>query len=364
MTAGAASRPARVLLGQLHALGDCIYATTVARQIKSDDPGCHLTWAVGRPARPIVEANPFVDEIWEIDLAGHEDVSAAWYAFKAEALRRQGRGEFDRVHFTQIHPDNYQNFDGTVRASIFRGYPHPITVPVQPVVRLGRAAVERVADFVARHRLHDYRNVILFEFSSRSGQSFVTPEIALEVAARITAARADTCVVLSSDARVPASARIVDASALSFLDNAELVKSCNLLIGCSSGISWLCTSDWAVMPPTIQLLRRDSSVYASMVHDHEYFGLDHSHIIEMTECSAERVERCARAIFEQGVARARAAYHENIRPSFKRYGRTLRRLVRHRQWRMAVGSARVTLRRYGPRPGLLLALCRAPLSVL
>src|SRR5512138_3038540 len=41
----------RVLLGQLEANGDCVYATTVARQIKTDNPDCHLTWAIGSRCR-------------------------------------------------------------------------------------------------------------------------------------------------------------------------------------------------------------------------------------------------------------------------------------------------------------------------
>ena len=34
----------KVSLVQLDANGDCLYATTIARQIKQDYPGCHLTW--------------------------------------------------------------------------------------------------------------------------------------------------------------------------------------------------------------------------------------------------------------------------------------------------------------------------------
>ena len=66
---------------------------------------------------------------------------------------------------------------------------------------------------------------------------------------------------------------IISGHTLSFRENAELTKYCSLLVGCSSGITWLATSDWAKPLPMIQLLRKDKGVYASVVHDHEHFGL-------------------------------------------------------------------------------------------
>jgi hypothetical protein len=155
--------------------------------------------------------------------------------------------------------------------------------------------------------------------------------------------------------------RIVDASPVSFLGNAELVKSCNLLIGCSSGISWLCTSDWAEMPPTIQLLKKETSVFASFVHDHEYQGLDTSRIIEMTDCPAERVADCAVAALSGSFAEARRRYHETIRLSFNYYGKTFRSLIRQGKYDKAWGSVRVTAERYGWQPRLIKSLIRTML---
>jgi hypothetical protein len=347
----------KVLLGQLGAKGDCLYATAVARQIKTDHPGCHLTWAVGSQSRCVVDGNPHVDAIWEVDLSAHANSKEAWYAFKREALRRKKAGEFDVIHFTQIYPDNYQNYDGTVRASILRGYAGPISVPVAPVVRLTDAQVAAVSEFVARHRLREFRHVVLFEFASHSGQSFVTEALAFEVARRITQGRDDTCVVMSAEhGAAQSDPRIVDGSVLGFLENAELSKYCSLLIGCSSGLSWLCTSDWARMPPTIQLLRQRTSVYASMVHDHEYHGLDTRHIVEMTDCAAGQIAQCALTALEQGIEVARERHHERIPIEFGFYGEQLDRVVRRGQWRKAWRSARVTLQRYGARPELVRTL--------
>jgi ADP-heptose:LPS heptosyltransferase len=53
------------LIVQLISNGDCLYATTVARQIKNDYPNCHLTWAVSSMCRKTLDLNPYIDEIWE-----------------------------------------------------------------------------------------------------------------------------------------------------------------------------------------------------------------------------------------------------------------------------------------------------------
>ena len=126
----------KFLIGQLGSYGDCLYATTIARQIKNDYPECHLTWAIGSMYRPILKENPFIDEIWEVSLADNNKMYEAWQKFEKKAYERKDLGEFDEVFLTQINPNNFQNFDGTVRSSIYRGYPKPITVPVAPILRL------------------------------------------------------------------------------------------------------------------------------------------------------------------------------------------------------------------------------------
>lgn len=359
MSSSRSSAARRILLGQLGARGDCVLATPIARQIKNDFPGCHLTWAIGSMCRPIIEGNPFVDEIWEVPVAGHQEMIAAWERFRSEARLRSKRGDFDETFLTQISPDNFGNYDGTVRASIFRGYPRPMTVPVTPVIRLSDADVRHAQAFAHKCGLARYRHVILFEFGSHSGQSYLTLEFAQRVAAEIVTRCEDAAVVLSSNISNSARhLRIIDGSALPFHLNAELSKHCHLLIGCSSGISWLCTSDWAKRLPTIQLLRRETSVYASMVHDHEYFGLPTDSIVEMTDCSPEHVADCALAALEEGFSAARARFHEKIPVRFDFYAQTLQFAWERDGFRAIVCSFINTVRRYGPRLRLLVAIAQ------
>ena len=129
----------KVALVQLDANGDCLYATTIARQIKQDYPGCHLTWWISSRCHGLLVGNPHVDEVVSVDLKDWANTSRdlAWALAKAEILRRQtGPDPYDKVWMPQIYPDNFRHFDGTVRPSQFRGYDRPITVPIDPVIHL------------------------------------------------------------------------------------------------------------------------------------------------------------------------------------------------------------------------------------
>lgn len=264
--------------------GDCLLATTIARQIKHDFPGSRLTWAVSRKCAHILANNPFVDEIWPVDYGPQEDVyGAVWRRTRAEATRRTASGEFAHAFFTQIYPDNVDNYDGTTRPTIFRSYPGKISVPVAPVLQLSGEEVERVAQFAKRNNLADYANVVLFECDPASGQSSMTFAKALSISEEIAGRRGDTAFVLSSARPVRSAVRgVIDGSSLSMRENAELSKYCTLLLGCSSGITWLLTSDWAKRLPTIQFLNRQPSWYAfaSVKYDHRYWGLPTAHILE------------------------------------------------------------------------------------
>ena len=360
----AAIKQKRILLGQLAARGDCLYATAVARQIKADDPGCHLTWAIGSAFRAILDGNPHVDAVWEIAMDEHSDRGRAWYLFHAEAQRRLHAGEYDVAFFTQIHPANFKNFDGTVRASIFRGYPHPITVPVAPVLRLRVDEIENVRQFAVRHRLIRQSPVILFEFASSSGQSFVNPEFAAIATQGILAQIPECTIVLTSQIAINSpDPRIVSGHTLSFRENAELTKYCTLLIGCSSGLTWLCTADWAKRLPTIQLLKGSTGVYASVVHDHERFGLPTDAVIEMTECQPEHLVQCVVSVINEGVDRAKRLYHQRLTLRRGFHQQVLDSLVKIGAAGDALASCAVTLRRYGLYPAAVALTAHVLLSI-
>src|SRR5450432_4224190 len=125
----------KILLVHLFSNGDCLYATTVARQIKNDYPGCHLTWAIAGFCKSIIANNPYVDEIMEVNQVAKNDV-VAFRKFKREVQKRQTKGEFDLVFITHNMDTNQAFYNGCIRSSILDAYPNPITVPVQPVLHL------------------------------------------------------------------------------------------------------------------------------------------------------------------------------------------------------------------------------------
>src|SRR5262245_11586600 len=116
--------------------GDCLYATAIARQIKTDFPGCHLTWAIGSLSSRVLVNNSDVDEVWELPQTGWADMENDWNLFEIDAHRLADTGRFDRVFLTQIFPNRFANYDGTIRPSIFRNYGRSITVPIDVNINL------------------------------------------------------------------------------------------------------------------------------------------------------------------------------------------------------------------------------------
>jgi len=160
----------KILLVQLYSNGDCLYATAVARQIKNDYPGCHLTWAIAGFCKSIIAGNPYVDEIMEVNTVPKNDV-VAFRRFKREVHQKQIKGEFDLIFITQNMDTNQAFYDGCIRSNILNAYPHPVTVPVQPVLHLSENEKDIVKQFASGHRLETYAHVILFEYAPQSGQS-------------------------------------------------------------------------------------------------------------------------------------------------------------------------------------------------
>jgi hypothetical protein len=343
----------RILLGQLGALGDVLYATAVARQIKHDFPNCHLTWGIGAQAAGLLAGNPDVDSVWQWTepVVGHRDMADSWNRFALAAKNAEARGEYDAVYLTQIFPNNYRRFDGTVRQSIFRGYPGRITVPVEPRIVLSDVECENVDRFVRSTGLLSAPFVVMFEYGSNSSQSFVTNDFAREFAIRFIELLPQAMLVLASKSGLDVThSRVVDASCLSFRENAQLTHHVSMLIGVSSGISWLCTSTWARKLPTIQLLAAERSVYASMVHDFEYRGADVSHIIEMTDCPVDTVLQCVKCAIEAGFPAARERFHVQIQQDFQYWLAVMRGMLLRGEFEAVAEATHHTMRRYGYQP--------------
>ena len=156
-----------------------------------------------------------------------------WSIFEREADRLYARREFDHIVLSQIWPNNLQNYDGTVRPSILRSYGRPITVPIENVIRLTDDELERTEGYALQNDLAAFRHRILFECSSRSGQSFITPDLAQEVARRLYELIDDATVIFSTDLPMQlADPRSRYAGTLSLRETAHLTRHCHPLCRC------------------------------------------------------------------------------------------------------------------------------------
>jgi ADP-heptose:LPS heptosyltransferase len=344
----------RIVLGQLGLNGDCLYATTLARQIKHDFPGCHLTWAISSFCRSIIEENPYVDEIWEIPATGWKQIEATWHWLAYEVQHQLDRGRFTHAFLTQVYPYNLRNFDGTVRPSIFRNYPGQITVPVQNILRLRDAEVAHVRSFADRHQLAQYHHVILFEYSSSSAQCYLDLDYALTAAKTLVHHLPNCLIIMSSHKPIPEiDPRIIDASSLSLRENAELTKYCHLFIGCSSGITQIALTDWAKPLPMIQLLASATSVYASIAHDFEYWGLSTDRILEMADAPVQQLIDCVKIALTEGFSQARRQFHQTIPLHFEFYLTQIRgTLLYPGQYAHTAEAISHAVQRYGWHPQL------------
>lgn len=312
-----------ILLGQLAANGDCLYATAIARQIKNDFPGCRLIWAVSSLCASILENNPHIDEIWKIPMKSWDfgDQVEAWQFFENEALERYQRGDYDFAFLTQIMPGNPHNFDGTIRPALFHAYPGKITVDLQPVLHLTAEEIQQVDDFAKNTNLTSYDRVILFECAPKSHQSYVTPAFALEVAREMERSNPGKyAFILSSGQKLGIEQPgIIDGSYLSLRHMAELTKYCHLLIGCSSGITCVASSSCSHQIPTLQLLRGDRAMFASHAYDRRYLGMPCQHIIELYDANQQLVLQCLRDYLALDWETLHQRYHQNPSIDFSYY---------------------------------------------
>jgi hypothetical protein len=345
----------RILLGQLGANGDCLYATVLARQLRADHPQAHIVWAISSQCAPLLVNNPHIDEIWEIPISGWDQHATMWRLFEREAMSRYVRRELDHVVLSQIWPSNFQNFDGTVRPSILRSYGRPITVPIETIINLTDREIETVEAFVEKRRLHDFEHRILFECSSKSGQSFMTPRLAQEVARNLYRRIPTASVVFSTNQpMVLDDKRSHLADRLSLREVAHLTHHCTLFVGSGSGCSVVACATAAKPLPMIQLLSAATSVFASFAHDMDYFKIADRQILEITDENPDHIAACIAAACKDGMAKAIETYGSPISITFDHYlGLVQEMLLADHRYLDAARSLITTATRYGWRPELV-----------
>lgn len=275
----------KILLVQLASNGDCLFTTTIAKQIKEiDHPNCELSWLIGTKFKSILDFNPHVDKIETIEIQDLQDMEKA--RANLDGIIENLPYKYDKIYITDHCERNKNNWYGTTRSSLFRSYKHKLKISSQPVIVLSESEIKGVNEFIEKQKLSEAKKVILFECSPQSMQSKLNFEDAVHIAEKIVVKNKDVKIILSSPHEVKnANENIIDASTLSFRQNAELVKHCDLLIGCSSGITWISFSNAAKKIPMIQFI--NAPAWASVYWDCKYFGIDTQSLIETTRYNKE-----------------------------------------------------------------------------
>jgi hypothetical protein len=336
----------RILFGQLASNGDCILVTPLVKQLKEEDPTCHITWAIGSAYTKTIAHNPYIDAIWEIPLTRQEDIVPMWATFETMAYERLKKNDFDEIVIPGYAPMNYDKYYLTTRSSIFRSFGRKITVPISPILFLTDAERENVKQFVEENKITDYKHVILFESSPKTGQAKVDVEKGLRIAKEILEKQKDVAVILSSNIPVESyDKRLISANILTYRENAELAKYCTLLIGCSSGISWMLTSESTKKLPTIQILSKEWW-WASMTMDHNLLGLPDDRIIEMQDTRLDEISMCVDVITSQGFKSARKKYHKPIHLPVRDAAGIFRIMRKQKRYSELKNLIRVCLKQY------------------
>jgi len=308
----------KILIVHLNSNGDILLATPIARQIKEIDyAGCHLTWAVGSYYKTILKNNPYIDEIIEVPLENAKDYVGIWNNFYKKTIEFKKQGLFDLIFYTQAIGDTkFSTYNGSLRNLILKSYPNKIIVPLNPVVKLSSLEIDNVNLFVQKNNLLKYKVKILFECSPQSGQLHFTPEIAVKIASDLVFQN-NVCFIISSSQSIKADySHIIDGSVLTLRENAELTKHCDLLIGCSSGISWISRSTWAKRLPMIQLMNPETLIFNSFILDHKKFNLDFSDILELYNPSETEIIQCVLDYINIGIGQTIIKHQVKTKPSF------------------------------------------------
>ncbi len=304
----------RVALVQLAAYGDCLFATLVARQIKRDYPGCHLTWVIGDKFASILDGNPHVDAVHKIVLTSRgEAFSSGWEKAKSWVADQLRIGNLEKAYFTQIFPNNLRYYDGLIRTTIYGAYGKPITGPHLPELFLTEAENRNVADFAVKHSLREFEHVLLFECGPGSGQSPMTPARAEALAHAVGKSHPEVVFLISSSETLARpTSQVVDASCLTYRENAALARHCTGLVGCFSGITVLTTSTAGKALPMLQILTKPNGIFrwGSVAMDFRRSGLDENRVIEMEEPGDTRIISCIERWLSESHSAARRQFHE------------------------------------------------------
>lgn len=323
-----------ILLLHLFSNGDCLFATTVAKQIKFDYPDCRLTWMIASNCKSMIINNPDVDEILEVDMSVHHDKEIVFNQCLKSAKDQQEIGVYNHVFVSQIIGDTFSHYDSCVRTSIYRCYGKPITVSRKPVLILTDEEKDKAISFVNANKLHDYKNLILFECAPLSGQVNFSIDFIKSFASKIVQ-RGDTAIILSSAKKIPVDIKgVIDGSPLTIRETVALSEYCTLLLGCSSGITWATTSVESRQIPMVQLLDAKAYIYNPPSIGFSKVGASTDAIIELYEYDLQRLISCINNVFDIGFAEAKIKFNQPAKTNYRIFRGITHTFIKRKKYRL------------------------------
>lgn len=306
-----------ILLIQLVSNGDCLFVTTIARQLKTNNPDCHLTWVISKACRNMILNNPDIDVIEEVVIPDASQNEIIFNNVVAEAYQKKKAGIYSKVIVPQLLGSNFQYYDGLVCSSLFRSSGVEITVSPNPVLCLTSDEISKADLFAEKCGLYQFKNVILFECAPQSGQLNLTDDLILKYCNYLTK-DSKTCVILSAPRPYSFSnQQIINGNELSIRETVAFTHHCNYLLGCSSGISWAATSNSARPLLTVQMLTYNTYVFNPLSLTYKKWGRDTKDLIELIDIDDLKFEKVFSDIFELGFENAREIHNEVVVPQFK-----------------------------------------------
>lgn len=104
----------------------------------------------------------------------------------------------------------------------------------------------------------------------------------------------------------------------------------------------------------IQLLASSTSVYASVAHDFEYWGLPCDLLLEMADAPVKKLVDCIKTIIEVGFVAARQQFHQSMPLHFAFYLMQIQgTLLNFRQYSDTAQAIEYAVTRYGWHPELV-----------
>ncbi len=318
----------KFLIVQIGKYGDCLYATSIVKQIKCDFPTSHITWLICSNFKSILDENPFIDNVWEVDCKTLDYFAQnGWLKLQEEINSKKKSGIYDEIIYSQVPPLNWPRFRRTIRETTISAYSEKYTVDLSPVLKLKESEVNRVKDFSEKYQLNKFKQVVLFECAPGSYQSQVNPDYAISIAKKVIEFNPEVCFILSSNTKIEINHhQILDGFELTYRENAELTKYCTLFIGCSSGITWISTSDWAKKLPTLQLLNPRFFIYSGMNYDFKLSNLDNKHIIELLQYDQDLVVKILIESFNSDWFAMKSIYNQEYKPTIDHFNNILFKL--------------------------------------